>query len=172
MWSTYSFLHGIPKSEKRVMVDTKTVLIVDDDETILAILKEILELDGYIVETAATGKEAIEKSENIFFKLSLLDIKLPDMEGTELITKLDKANPQMIKIIITGFPSFDNAVKSLNLGADAYIMKPVNSKELLELVGEKIKEQQAASLIDEDRVSDWINGKIRQIEQEQHERQS
>jgi DNA-binding NtrC family response regulator len=154
------------------MVNTKSILIVDDDETILAVLKEILELDGYTVETAATGKEAIEKSENILVNLSLLDIKLPDMEGTELITKLHKADPQMIKIIITGFPSFDNAVKSLNLGADAYIMKPVNSKELLELVGEKIREQQAASQIDEDRVSDWINSKIRQIEQEQQERQS
>ncbi|MGZ8897000.1 MAG: response regulator [Halobacteriota archaeon] len=154
------------------MVNTKSILIVDDDETILAVLKEILELDGYTVETAATGKEAVEKSENIFFNLSLLDIKLPDIEGTELITKLHKADPQMIKIIITGFPSFDNAVESLNLGADAYIMKPVNSKELLELVGEKIREQQAASQIDEDRVSDWINGKIRKIEQDQQERQS
>jgi DNA-binding NtrC family response regulator len=158
--------------KKKPMVNTKSILIVDDDETILAVLKEILELDGYTVETAATGKEAVEKSENIFFNLSMLDIKLPDMEGTELITKLHKENPQMIKIIITGFPSFDNAVESLNLGADAYIMKPVNSKELLELVGEKIREQQAASLIDEDRVSDWINGKIRQIEQEQQERES
>jgi YesN/AraC family two-component response regulator len=102
----------------------------------------------------------------------MLDIKLPDMEGTELITKLHKENPQMIRIIITGFPSFDNAVKSLNLGADAYITKPVNSKELLELVGEKIREQQAASQIDEDQVSGWINGKIRQIEQEQGEHQS
>lgn len=154
------------------MVNTKSILIVDDDETILAVLKEILELDGYTVETAATGKEAIEKSEDILVNLSLIDIKLPDMEGTELITKLHKADPQMIKIIITGFPSFDNAVKSLNLGADAYIMKPVNSKELLELVGEKIREQQAASQIDEDRVSDWINGKIRKIEQDQQERQS
>jgi len=101
------------------MIETKSILIVDDDETILAVLKEILQLDGYIVETAATGKEAIKKSETAFFDLSPLDIKLPDMEGTELITELHKANPQMIKIIITGFPNFDNAVKSLNLGADA-----------------------------------------------------
>lgn len=154
------------------MVNTKSILIVDDDETILAVLKEILELEGYAVETAATGKEAIEKSENNLFNLSLLDIKLPDMEGTELLAKLHEGNPSMIEIIITGFPSFDNAVKSLNLGADAYIMKPVNSKELLELVGGKIREQQAASQMDEDRVSDWINGKIREIEQEQHDRQS
>jgi DNA-binding NtrC family response regulator len=149
------------------MAETKSILIVDDDETILAVLKEILQFDGYIVETAATGKEAIEKSEAAFFNLSLLDIKLPDMEGTELISELRKANPRMIHIIITGFPSFDNAVKSLNLGADAYVMKPVNSKELLDLVAEKIKEQQAENQINEDRVSDWVNNKIRQIEREQ-----
>ncbi|MFZ0011639.1 MAG: response regulator [Halobacteriota archaeon] len=149
------------------MVETKSILIVDDDETILAVLKEILRLDGYIVETASTGNEAIERSDATFFNLCLLDIKLPDMEGTELITKLHKTNPQMIKIIITGFPSFENAVKSLNLGADAYIMKPVNSKELLEVVSEKIKEQQEANQMSEDRVSDWVNDKIRQIEREQ-----
>jgi YesN/AraC family two-component response regulator len=73
----------------------------------------------------------------------------------------------MIKIIITGFPSFENAVKSLNLGADAYIMKPVNSKELLELVSEKIREQQEANQMSEDRVSDWVKDRIRQIEREQ-----
>ena len=145
------------------MVNNKSILIVDDDETILAVLKEILELDGYTVETAATGKEAIEKSENIFFNLSMLDIKLPDMEGTELITKLHEANPHIIKIIITGFPSFDNAVKSLNLGADAYITKPVNSKELLELVGGKIREQQAASQIDEDHVQTGLTARFAKL---------
>jgi YesN/AraC family two-component response regulator len=73
----------------------------------------------------------------------------------------------MIKIIITGFPSFENAVKSLNLGADAYIMKPVNSKELLELVSEKIKEQQETNQMSEDKVSDWVKERVRQIERGQ-----
>jgi len=149
------------------MVETKSILIVDDDETILAILQEILRLDGYVVETASTGKEALEKSDAAFFNLCLLDIKLPDMEGTELITQLNKTNPQMIKIIITGFPSFDNAVKSLNLGADAYVMKPVNSKELLELVANKIEEQEDAIQMSEAKVSDWVKNKIRQIERDQ-----
>ncbi|HYA32804.1 MAG TPA: response regulator [Candidatus Bathyarchaeia archaeon] len=149
------------------MVETKSILIVDDDETILAILQEILRLDGYVVETASTGKEALEKSDAAFFNLCLLDIKLPDMEGIELITQLNKTNPQMIKIIITGFPSFDNAVKSLNLGADAYVMKPVNSKELLELVANKIEEQEDAIQMSEAKVSDWVKNKIRQIERDQ-----
>jgi len=147
------------------MAKSKSILIVDDDETILAILKEILQLEGYMVETAATGEEAIEKSHAAFFNLSLLDIKLPDMEGTELITKLHEVNPAMIKIIITGFPSFDNAVRSLNLGADAYILKPVNSEKLLALVSEKMKEQEVASKLDEDKVSDWVKNRVRQIEQ-------
>jgi len=147
------------------MAKSKSILIVDDDETILAILKEILQLEGYMVETAATGEEAIEKSHAAFFNLSFLDIKLPDMEGTELITKLHEVNPAMIKIIITGFPSFDNAVRSLNLGADAYILKPVNSEKLLALVSEKMKEQEVASKLDEDKVSDWVKNRVRQIEQ-------
>lgn len=154
------------------MVETRSILIVDDDETIQAVLKEILQLEGYAVETAATGKEAIEKADFSFFNLSIIDIKLPDLEGTELISELNKANPQMIKIVITGFPSFDNAVKSLNLGADAYVMKPVNSNELLELVAEKIKKQQTASEVNEIRVADWVNSKIRQITREQDTRQA
>ena len=148
------------------MIESKSILIVDDDETILAILKEILQLEGYIVDTAATGEEAIEKCQAAFFNLSLLDIKLPDMEGTELITKLHEINPAMIKIIITGFPSFENAVKSLNLGADAYILKPVNSKKLLELVSEKMKDQEEASKLNEERVSDWVKNRVRQIERD------
>jgi len=146
------------------MVRSKSILIVDDDETILAVLKEILQLEGYVVDTAATGAEAIEKCQSSFYNLSLLDIKLPDMEGTELITKLNETNPDMIKIVITGFPSFENAVRSLNLGADAYIMKPVNSRKLLELVSDKMKEQEEASKLTEDKVSDWVKKRIRQIE--------
>ncbi|MGZ4901843.1 MAG: response regulator [Halobacteriota archaeon] len=148
------------------MVRSKSILIVDDDETILAVLREILQLEGYVVDTAATGAEAIEKCQANFYNLSLLDIKLPDMEGTELITKLNESNPDMIKIIITGFPSFENAVRSLNLGADAYIMKPVNSKKLLELVSDKMKEQEEASKLTEDKVSDWVKKRIRQIERD------
>ena len=154
------------------MVETKSILIVDDDETIQAVLKEILQLEGYAVETATTGKEAIEKSEANFFNLSIIDIKLPDMEGTELISELNKTDPQMIKVVITGFPSFDNAVTSLNLGANAYITKPVNSNELLELVAEKIEKQQTASKVNEAQVADWVSSKIRQITREQNAHQA
>jgi YesN/AraC family two-component response regulator len=94
------------------------------------------------------------------------------MEGNELISELNKTDPQMIKIVITGFPSFDNAVTSLNLGANAYITKPVNSSELLELVAEKIEKQQTASKVNEAQVADWVSSKIRQITREKNAHQA
>ncbi|HDJ05117.1 MAG TPA: response regulator, partial [Candidatus Bathyarchaeota archaeon] len=100
----------------------KSILIVDDDRAILSSLEKILQLEGYSVDTAETGREAIEKAKNRFYNLMLLDIKLPDMEGTELLRAVDETEPKMVKIMVTGYPTLENAVKSLNLGADAYLM--------------------------------------------------
>lgn len=119
----------------------KNILIVEDDKTVLRTFKNILESEGYIVETAETGKEALEKSKARYYNLALLDIRLPDMNGTELLTKLHKDTPRMMKIIITGYPSLENAVEAVNKGADAYIIKPVDSKKLLKVVREKLRKE-------------------------------
>ncbi|MEM2123564.1 MAG: response regulator, partial [Candidatus Bathyarchaeia archaeon] len=123
------------------MEEVKTILIVDDDKAILQSLEVILKMKGYEVETAETGREAIEKSRKKIYNLAILDIKLPDMEGTELLVKMHETMPRMMKIMLTGYPSLENAVKSLNLGADAFLMKPINPKELLKVVEEKLREQ-------------------------------
>jgi len=114
-----------------------SILIVDDDENIRKTLSAILQGKGYITDTAKNGLEAIEKSKAKSFDLALLNIKLPDMEGTKLLTKL----PEMVKIIITGYPTLENAVEALNLGADAYVIKPVRPEKLLALIEEKLEEQ-------------------------------
>ena len=142
----------------------KRVLIVDDDIAISSHLKYFLELKGCEVETAATGREAIEKSARGVFDVALLDIKLPDMEGTELLAKIHKIKPGMMKIMITGFASLENAVKSVNHGADAYIMKPVNPDQLLSAIEEKLKQQEEAERLDEDRVSDWLESRLLKLE--------
>ncbi|MFQ5712375.1 MAG: response regulator [Candidatus Geothermarchaeales archaeon] len=72
------------------------------------------------VDTTETGREAIEKSEAQFFNLALRDIKLPDMEGTKLLTKMHRTTPWMVKIMVTGHAILENAVEALNLRADAY----------------------------------------------------
>ena len=144
----------------------KSILIVDDDKAILRSLRKILEAKGYDVDTAKTGREALERSEAGFFNLALLDIKLPDMEGTELLTRMRRETPRMMKIMVTGHPSLENAVEALNLGADAYIVKPVDPDELLEVVEEKLGEQEEAEGMSQEKVTEWIETRVRKLERE------
>lgn len=150
---------------KKVELEKIKILIVDDDKDILKSLKDIMLSKGYQVDTAETAQNAIEKAKSQYFNLALLDIKLPDMEGTELLAKIHKEKPQMMKIMITGYPSLDNAVRALNLGADAYIMKPVNPENLLKVVEEKIKEQKEAESMTEEKIAEWIENRIQKLEQ-------
>jgi len=127
------------------VVKTK-ILIVDDDKGITDTLSIILDSEGYDTDIAADGETALKKAENKFFHLVLLDLKLPDMSGIQVLRKLHMISPRTVIIMVTGYPTIDNAVESLNLGASAYIMKPVNPEELLRFVGEKIKEQEEKSI--------------------------
>ena len=141
----------------------KSILVVDDDETILKSLEAVLRSEGYHVETAGDGREAIEKSEVGFYNIALLDIKLPDMEGTELLVKMHDCLPRMMKIMVTGYPELENAVESLNKGADAYLMKPVNPQKLLKIVKEKLTEQEEAEKMSQEQVKEWIETRVRNL---------
>jgi DNA-binding response OmpR family regulator len=118
---------------------TKTILVVDDDKSILRTFTRILQKNGYEIDVAETGKEAVEKADSRRYDLALVDIRLPDMDGTDLLAKIKKQLQNTIKIMITGFPSLESGVKALDEGADAYLVKPVKPEELLMLIEEKLK---------------------------------
>lgn len=120
----------------------KHILVVDDDVAVLKSFKALLELRGYRVSTAKSGQEAVKKACNNFYNLALIDIKLPDVEGTEVLWEFSQINKHMKKIMVTGYASLDNSVESLNLGADGYLMKPVSPGRLLEFVEDKLAEQE------------------------------
>jgi len=149
-----------------LMKDKPSILIVEDDTNIRETLNTILQQKGYNTDTARNGQEAIQKSKARFFNLALLDIKLPDMEGTKLLTTMHENLPKMRKIMITGYPSLENAVEALNHGADAYIIKPVPPEKLLALIEEKLEEQSQAEKMTEEKVTEWIKTRARQIENE------
>ena len=151
-------------------MEKKSILIVDDDRTILKSLREILESEGYSVETVQTSQEAIEKTKTQFYNLALLDIKLPDMEGTKLLKAMHETSPKMVKIMVTGYPALQNAVESLNMGADAYLMKPVHPQEMLKVVEEKLKEQEEAKSITEEKVARWIETRVKKLESERYKK--
>ena len=117
----------------------KRILVVDDDKSILRTFTRILQKNGYEIDVAETGREALEKTETNCYALALIDIRLPDMDGTDLLAKMQKTTRDAVKIMITGFPSLENGVKALDEGADAYLVKPVKPEELLALIEEKLK---------------------------------
>ncbi len=146
-----------------MMENQPSILIVEDDANIRETLNMMLQQKGYNTDTAEDGREAIQKSKAKFFNLALLDIKLPDMEGTKLLTAMHKNLPKMVKIMITGYPSLENAVEALNKGADAYVVKPVKPERLLALIEEKLQEQSQAEKMAEGNVTEWIKTRARML---------
>jgi len=112
----------------------QTVLVVDDDPKMVEMLTSILEGAGYMVETASNGKEAIKACKKYPIDIGLIDIELPDTKGTQLLSSLKQVQPKMVKIILTGYPSIENAVIAVNEKADGYILKPFNPEELLQKI--------------------------------------
>ena len=142
------------------------ILVIDDDEGIREVFSTILRQSGYEVDTAQNAREAIEKSRLNLYDLALVDIRLPDMEGTKLLEQLVDTTPKMKKIIVTGYPSLDNSVESLNKGADGYIMKPVDTATLLSMVEKHLNERRQEEHYDEEKVGEFIKTRLKQVKQE------
>jgi DNA-binding response OmpR family regulator len=121
--------------------DTKIVLIIDDDKSVLRTFSRILTKSGYAVETAETGKEAMGKVNTFSYDVLLIDFRLPDMDGTDLLERIQDRVNNAVKLMITGFPSLDLGSQALDLGIDAYIVKPVKPDELLTLINEKLNQK-------------------------------
>jgi len=115
------------------------ILIVDDDLDFLESISEVLKENGYRIDTAKTGSEALEKTKEEFYALILIDVKLPDMEGIDFLKKIEETDPEMRKIIVTGYPSIENAKDALNFGAHAYLIKPLEIEDLLGTIDEQLE---------------------------------
>jgi DNA-binding NtrC family response regulator len=146
------------------MSETARILIVDDDENIRKVLEAILEDEGYTVELVDTAKKGIEKSEKAFFNLALIDVRLPDMEGIELLAKMRDTKPKMRKVIITGYPTLQNAVAAVNRGADAYVMKPFDVEKLLQTIKEQLKKQKEEKSYSEKKVAEFIETRVKELD--------
>lgn len=118
------------------------ILIVDDEETIRFSIKEFLEGQGYEVIVAETCEQALEKIDEFMPDLVLLDLRLPNMGGIELLEKVKTKDPNALMIVMTGYGSVDSAVEAMKIGAYDYLEKPFKT-EHLKLVIEKALSTQA-----------------------------
>jgi DNA-binding NtrC family response regulator len=118
-----------------VLPDKISILIVDDDVSILNAFRRIFERKGYLVTVAEKGVEAIEKLKEGRFDVALIDFGLPDMEGTALFSIIEQSSHGAVKIMLTGKTQLKDCVK----GADAFLGKPVNPEKLLSIIDNKLK---------------------------------
>ena len=139
------------------------ILVVDDDDTIRTTMKAILQDEGYTVDLASTGKEAIQKSQENNYNVALLDIRLPDMEGVELLKLLKDGVPRTRKIMVTGYPSLQNAISALNKNADAYLLKPVDVEKLLNTVKQQLEAQENERKFSEQKVAEFIESRVKEL---------
>jgi DNA-binding NtrC family response regulator len=146
------------------MGETARILIVDDDQSVRKVLTTILEDEGYNIESVGTAKKAIERTRKKSYNLALIDIRLPDIEGIELLTKMRDTTPKMRKVIITGYPTLQNAVEAVNRGADAYILKPFDMRNVLRTIKKELKKQQEEKKYSQEKVAEFIETRVRELE--------
>ena len=114
----------------------KSVLVVDDTKNIRMILTKCLELEGYHVMTASDGKQALEMLTSQPFDLAFIDIKLPEIRGTEVLKRIRERGIKTPVIIITAYATVKNAVDCTNLGTVAYVQKPFSAEKIKSVLRE------------------------------------
>ncbi|HEX8736923.1 MAG TPA: sigma-54 dependent transcriptional regulator [Pyrinomonadaceae bacterium] len=117
------------------------LLIVDDKEQMRDVLQKFLAAEGYRIETAASGKEALEKISGENYNLILTDIKMPGMDGNELLAEILKRDSDAVVILMTAFGSIEAAVSAIKRGAADYISKPFQMDEVLLRISRALKER-------------------------------
>ncbi len=118
------------------------ILIVDDDALVNLSLSEFLALEGYSILNASNGRQALDKLRNNHIDVVITDIKMPEMDGTQLLNAIKHDFPETYVIMVTGFGSIENAVEAIKQGAFDYITKPVIENEIRMVLERLIKQKE------------------------------
>lgn len=117
-----------------MIFDKANVLVVDDDQDLNEFIVELLVKDGYKVSSVTNISDSLYKLKNDIFDIVLLDLKLPDVDGSQGITDIKKVSPHSKVIIITGHASVESAISTMKNGAIDYLKKPFENEELLDII--------------------------------------
>ena len=136
------------------------ILVVDDELFVRELLSEFLGKQGFEVFLAESGEKALEVAKSIPVQIALIDLKMPGLDGIQTLKELKKIIPEILPIIMTGYPTIESAVEALRSGACDYVIKPFKLNELRASIDRVLKEHQLKYEIDE------LKGKIKDLEEE------
>ena len=117
------------------------VLVVDDEQIVCNSCKKILSQQGHNVQTALNGREALKKVEQDKYDVLIADWKMPEIDGMEVLRIVKKNHPDIIAIMITGYPSVESAVRAMRLGVSNYLPKPLTPDALTEALKKALEER-------------------------------
>ena len=150
---------AILRREKIAAMNSKTVvnraLIVDDEESIRDILVGFFESFGFEAVPASDGEEALELYKKESFDVVISDMMMPNMNGMELLNELKQIDPDVIFILITGYPSLETAIEAIKKGARDYITKPFNIDEIKIKIDRALLERNLQGMVKSSRGIMW-----------------
>jgi DNA-binding NtrC family response regulator len=128
-------------------METKKILIIDDDPNIRKTLSDILKVKGYTTFSAQNGRDGMEFTKHTPVNLAIIDLGLPDISGLEVLDLLKADDPFIEAIILTGNASLDSAIEATNKGAFSYLLKPYDIEQLMVHVKRSLEKQEARETI-------------------------
>lgn len=123
----------------------KRVLVVDDELNSREGLSKILVKEGYIVYTAENGEKALQEAQKFNFDLIITDLRMPEMDGIEVLKKIREKNKDIGVVIVTAYGEVNSYLTAMNLGAFEYLNKPIHLEELRRVIKKAIKESSASA---------------------------
>jgi PAS domain S-box-containing protein len=136
--------HCLIEEPVKARAESKTILIADDDDQVLSVLRELFESNGYRVIVASNGEEAVEAVQGDLIDVAVLDMRMPRMSGLEALKKIKRFDRSIEVLIITGYTDIDNFVEAIRKeGASDYILKPFRLHEVLHAVQSSIRKRDA-----------------------------
>lgn len=136
------------------------ILVVEDDRDVCETLCAVLRDDGYEAMSVGSGVDALKKLKKEPFHMVIVDLKLPEMDGIDVIKEAKRINPQVVSMIITAYPSMNSTIEAIRIGVCDYIIKPFIPEDVKRVVRRGLEEQRLPFVI-KDLIQDLTNARAK-----------